>query len=113
MNSVFVRNHIVSGIVSLVGLNPVHMPPSLPSVRVIVRLPYNRPEEPLPNPPLVRPVSSSEVAWHTLMQFPERKVEWNSEKEHILWEVIAKSRATEGAATDCKYLKVISSTRHL
>ncbi|PCH40928.1 hypothetical protein WOLCODRAFT_88916 [Wolfiporia cocos MD-104 SS10] len=53
------------------------------SVRVIVRLPYNRPENSLPDPP---------------------RVEWNAEKEHILWEVIAKSRAIEGAGTDWKGL---------
>ncbi|KAH9854782.1 hypothetical protein C2E23DRAFT_866966 [Lenzites betulinus] len=53
--------------------------PSPPTVRVIIRLPYNRPEDAPPNPP---------------------RVEWNSEKEQILWEVIAKSRAIEGAGTD-------------
>ncbi|KAI0080833.1 hypothetical protein K474DRAFT_100748 [Panus rudis PR-1116 ss-1] len=52
-------------------------------IRVIVRLPYNRPEDSLPDPP---------------------RVEWNSEKEQILWEVIAKSRAVEGAGTDWKGL---------
>lgn len=30
------------------------------------------------------------------------QVEWNTEKEQILWEVIAKSRAVEGAGTDCE-----------
>ncbi|KAI0092146.1 hypothetical protein BDY19DRAFT_928519 [Irpex rosettiformis] len=54
-----------------------------PNFRVIVRLPYNRPEESRPDPP---------------------RVEWNSEKEHILWEVIAKSRVVEGAGTDWKGL---------
>ena len=36
------------------------------------------------------------------MQF---QVEWNAEKEQILWEVIAKSRAVEGAGTDCTFLQ--------
>ncbi|KAL6309810.1 hypothetical protein BKA93DRAFT_285154 [Sparassis latifolia] len=62
---------------------PQAMPPGSQPIRVIVRIPYNRPEEPLPQPPLV---------------------DWNPEKEHILWEVIAKSRAIEGAATDWKGL---------
>ncbi|KAJ8483004.1 hypothetical protein ONZ51_g4979 [Trametes cubensis] len=57
--------------------------PSPPTVRVIVRLPYNRPEDAPQNPP---------------------RVEWNAEKEQILWEVIAKSRAIEGAGTDWKGL---------
>ncbi|CCL98255.1 uncharacterized protein FIBRA_00249 [Fibroporia radiculosa] len=59
------------------------MAPTPPPVRVIVRLPYNRPEDPLQDPP---------------------RVEWSQEKEHILWEVIAKSRAIEGAGTDWKGL---------
>ncbi|KAH9833635.1 uncharacterized protein C8Q71DRAFT_167947 [Rhodofomes roseus] len=48
-------------------------------VRVIVRLPYNRPEDPPPDPP---------------------RVEWTPEKEHMLWEVVDKSSATKGATTD-------------
>ncbi|KAI1791046.1 hypothetical protein LXA43DRAFT_1013178 [Ganoderma leucocontextum] len=57
--------------------------PSPPAVRVIVRLPYNRPEDAPADPP---------------------RIEWNADKEHILWEVIAKSRAIEGANTDWKGL---------
>ncbi|KAI8989911.1 hypothetical protein BD414DRAFT_320754 [Trametes punicea] len=34
----------------------------------------------------------------------QAQVEWNAEKEQILWEVIAKSRAIEGAGTDWKGL---------
>lgn len=30
------------------------MPITAPTIRVVVRLPYNRPEEPPPNPPPVR-----------------------------------------------------------
>ncbi|TCD61402.1 DNA damage-inducible protein 1 [Steccherinum ochraceum] len=59
------------------------MPNAPPPIRVVVKLPYNRPEEAQPNPP---------------------RVEWNPEKEQILWEVIAKSRAVEGAGTDWKGL---------
>ncbi|KAI0705761.1 hypothetical protein C8T65DRAFT_652678 [Cerioporus squamosus] len=57
--------------------------PSPPAVRVIVRLPYNRPEDAPADPP---------------------RVEWNADKEHILWEVLAKSRAIEGANPDWKGL---------
>ncbi|KAH8096665.1 hypothetical protein BXZ70DRAFT_329214 [Cristinia sonorae] len=59
------------------------MPNATPSIRVVVRLPYNRPEEEGGDPP---------------------RVEWNPEKEQILWEVISKSRAVEGAGTDWKGL---------
>ncbi|KAF8484734.1 hypothetical protein DFH94DRAFT_715712 [Russula ochroleuca] len=52
-------------------------------VRVIVRLPYNRPEHPQSDPV---PVS------------------WNSDKENYLWEVVAKSRGSEGGAPDWKVL---------
>ncbi|KAI0806883.1 hypothetical protein C8Q74DRAFT_20260 [Fomes fomentarius] len=58
------------------------MPPP-PAVRVIVRLPYTRPDDAPANPP---------------------RIEWNADKEYILWEVIAKSRATEGATLDWKGL---------
>ncbi|KAH9045372.1 hypothetical protein EDB85DRAFT_23246 [Lactarius pseudohatsudake] len=52
-------------------------------VRVIVRLPYNRPEHPFPDP---IPVS------------------WTSDKESYLWEVVAKSRGSESGAPDWKAL---------
>ncbi|TFK55389.1 hypothetical protein OE88DRAFT_611563 [Heliocybe sulcata] len=54
-----------------------------PKVRVIVRLPYNRPEDAPPDPP---------------------KIEWTPEKENILWEVIARSRAADSGGTDWKGL---------
>ncbi|KAH8118435.1 hypothetical protein DFH11DRAFT_672136 [Phellopilus nigrolimitatus] len=50
-----------------------------PPVRVIIRLPYNRPQEGAENPP---------------------RIEWNAEKESILWEVIARSRASDSGGTD-------------
>lgn len=52
-------------------------------IRVIVRLPYNRPEHPFPDPV---PVS------------------WTPDKENYLWEVVAKSRGTEAGAPDWKAL---------
>ncbi|KAI5124844.1 hypothetical protein M0805_007278 [Coniferiporia weirii] len=57
------------------------MPPSTspPTVRVIVRLPYNRPQEGYENPP---------------------RIEWNAEKEDILWAVIARSRASDSTGPD-------------
>ncbi|KZT42951.1 hypothetical protein SISSUDRAFT_1125197 [Sistotremastrum suecicum HHB10207 ss-3] len=48
-------------------------------VHLIIRLPYNRPDDAPSDPP---------------------QVEWNTEKETILWDVIAKSRATENSALD-------------
>ncbi|TFY75762.1 hypothetical protein EWM64_g8250, partial [Hericium alpestre] len=56
---------------------------STSSVRVIVRLPYNRPEQPHPDPP---------------------PVEWNADKENYLWDVIARSRAADSAVPDWKAL---------
>ncbi|EPS98771.1 hypothetical protein FOMPIDRAFT_1061166 [Fomitopsis schrenkii] len=50
-----------------------------PPMRVIVRLPYNRPEDPPPDPP---------------------RVEWTAEKEQMLWEVVDKYSAIKGATTD-------------
>jgi len=46
-------------------------------VRVIIRLPYNRPTEGVENPP---------------------PIEWSAEKESVLWEVIARFRASDNAA---------------
>jgi len=57
--------------------------PTTPNVRVVVRLPYNRPDQPLDDPP---------------------RIEWNSEKANILWEVIARSRASDSGGTDWKGL---------
>jgi len=56
--------------------------PSQP-VRVVVRLPYNRPDQPVSDPPTV---------------------EWTAAKADILWRVIAKSRASDGGTTDWKGL---------
>ncbi|EJD01343.1 uncharacterized protein FOMMEDRAFT_169482 [Fomitiporia mediterranea MF3/22] len=56
---------------------PLPAPP--PPVRVIIRLPYNRPHEGYENPP---------------------QIEWTPKKESILWEVIAKSRASDSGGTD-------------
>ncbi|KAF7970244.1 hypothetical protein HWV62_24490 [Athelia sp. TMB] len=50
-----------------------------PNIRVVVRLPYNRPEHPAEDPP---------------------KIEWNAEKAKLLWEVIARSRASDSGGTD-------------
>ncbi|KAG9317718.1 hypothetical protein JVU11DRAFT_1934 [Chiua virens] len=57
--------------------------PTTPRVRVVVQLPYNRPDEPHPNPP---------------------HIEWNAEKANILWEVIALSRTSDNGGTDWKGL---------
>ncbi|KAG7097416.1 hypothetical protein E1B28_004763 [Marasmius oreades] len=57
--------------------------PPIPNVRVIVRLPENRPAVPLNDPP---------------------KIEWTSEKADILWKVIEKSRTSDNGGTDWKGL---------
>ncbi|KAH7887471.1 hypothetical protein F5I97DRAFT_1925920 [Phlebopus sp. FC_14] len=59
------------------------MPAPPPRVRVVVQLPYNRPENAYPDPP---------------------HIEWNAEKANILWEVIALSRTSDNGGTDWKGL---------
>ncbi|KAL4076255.1 hypothetical protein J3A83DRAFT_4357332 [Scleroderma citrinum] len=60
------------------------MPTSAPPrIRVVVQLPYNRPEQPIPDPP---------------------HIEWNAEKANVLWEVIALSRTSDNGGTDWKGL---------
>ncbi|KAJ7696000.1 hypothetical protein B0H17DRAFT_1054515 [Mycena rosella] len=54
-----------------------------PNMRVVVRLPWNRPEQPLADPP---------------------RIEWSSEKADILWKVIERSRSTDNGGTDWKGL---------
>lgn len=47
--------HVHPNIAVLVHIPSIHsrMPNGTPSIRVVVRLPYNRPEDALPNPPRV------------------------------------------------------------
>ncbi|KDR84137.1 hypothetical protein GALMADRAFT_262491 [Galerina marginata CBS 339.88] len=52
-------------------------------VRVVVKLPYNRPENPPNDPP---------------------KIEWTAEKADILWKVIERSRSVDSAGADWKGL---------
>ncbi|KAJ7175694.1 hypothetical protein C8R46DRAFT_944631 [Mycena filopes] len=52
-------------------------------MRVVIRLPWNRPENPIPDPP---------------------RIEWNAEKADILWKVIERSRSTDNGGTDWKGL---------
>ncbi|KAI6024454.1 hypothetical protein EDC04DRAFT_245805 [Pisolithus marmoratus] len=59
------------------------MMPTTPRIRVVVQLPYDRPENPLQDPP---------------------HIEWNAEKANILWEVIALSRTSDNGGTDWKGL---------
>ncbi|KAK0190484.1 hypothetical protein F5146DRAFT_1194344 [Armillaria mellea] len=59
------------------------MPADAPPVRVVVRLPYNRPENPPSDPP---------------------RIEWTPEKADILWKVIERSRTTDNGGTDWKGL---------
>ncbi|KAH6914680.1 hypothetical protein BKA70DRAFT_1256754 [Coprinopsis sp. MPI-PUGE-AT-0042] len=53
------------------------------SIRVVVRLPFNRPEDAVPNPP---------------------QIEWTPEKADILWKVIERSRSTDSGGADWKGL---------
>ncbi|KAG6916483.1 hypothetical protein DXG01_006677 [Tephrocybe rancida] len=56
--------------------------PAPTSVRVVVRLPWDRPDtNPLPDPP---------------------PIEWNSEKADILWKYIERSRSSDSVGPDCK-----------
>ncbi|RDB19947.1 hypothetical protein Hypma_012923 [Hypsizygus marmoreus] len=57
--------------------------PITPSVRVVVRLPWNRPENPHVDPP---------------------PIEWNTEKADILWKVIERSRSNDSGGPDWKGL---------
>ncbi|KAK0206970.1 hypothetical protein DFS33DRAFT_1318164 [Desarmillaria ectypa] len=59
------------------------MPTDAPPVRVVVLLPYNRPENPPSDPP---------------------RIEWTPEKADILWKVIERSRTTDNGGTDWKGL---------
>ncbi|KAI6135117.1 hypothetical protein EV401DRAFT_1902723 [Pisolithus croceorrhizus] len=57
--------------------------PTTPRIRVVIQLPYDRPESPLQDPP---------------------HIEWNAEKANVLWEVIALSRTSNNGGTDWKGL---------
>ncbi|KAF8914367.1 hypothetical protein CPB84DRAFT_1742141 [Gymnopilus junonius] len=57
--------------------------PAAPQVRVIVKLPFNRPENPPNDPPTI---------------------EWTAEKADILWKVIERSRSVDSAGADWKGL---------
>ena len=65
------------------------------NVRVIVRIPFNRPDDSRTDPPKVSVQPASEVPVLKVAQ-----VEWNPDKEKVLWEVIARSRATDNGGTD-------------
>ena len=80
------------------GLYVSDMPNTSPPAHVIVRLPYNRPENAV-DPPVVRLPSSAEFARLTCFQ-----VEWSAEKEAYLWDIISRSRGPAGSGTDCSFL---------
>ncbi|GJJ07229.1 hypothetical protein Clacol_001429 [Clathrus columnatus] len=71
--------------------------PAKPPVHIIVRLPYNRSEFPINDPPVVR----SSIFFFGISQLRfVYEVQWNAVKENMLWEVIARSRATNSGGTD-------------
>jgi hypothetical protein len=67
------------------------------NVRVIVRVPFNRPDDSgrLDPPKVSGPFQSFTAPPRHYFQ-----VEWNQDKEKVLWEVIARSRATDNGGTD-------------
>ena len=65
------------------------------NIRVIVRVPFNRPDDSREDPP--------KVSGRTQLLPPvlsHSQVEWNQDKEKVLWDVIARSRATDNGGTD-------------
>ncbi|KAJ4479090.1 hypothetical protein J3R30DRAFT_3881854 [Lentinula aciculospora] len=79
--------------------------PSISSqnVRVVVRLPYNRPvsqEDQIVDPPKVDGTSFLSSVYNT----QSLKVDWSPEKADILWKVIEKSRASDSGGADWKGL---------
>ena len=76
--------------------------PTTPNVRVIVRLPYNRPEQPMDGPPRVGFLT---ILYQLIPIIHQVQIEWNSEKANILWEVIARSRASDSGGTDCELFR--------
>ena len=73
-------------------------PASTPHIRVVVRLPYNRPDEPVNDPQRVRGCTYS-----ILLSLTECQIEWTPEKADILWKVIERSRTSDNAGTDCTF----------
>ena len=69
-----------------------------PQIRVVVRLPYNRPQETTVEPPRVsRPLNTARTCLDYIL-----KLDWTLDKENLLWEVIARSRAPDSGGTECK-----------
>lgn len=83
--------------------------PVTPSVRVVVRLPWNRPHSPdvaIADPPAVSLVVSTQVR---TTSNPLLQIEWTAEKADILWKVIERSRSSDSGGTDCEW----RSTKHV
>lgn len=71
-----------------------------PNVRVVVRLPWDRPDNPLPDPPKVCYTVKNTHAERTDLR---HQIEWNQEKADILWRVIERSRSSDSAGPDCEF----------
>ena len=74
-----------------------NQPMSPLNVRVIVRVPFNRPDDDSRLDPPKVTVSSTNFS---VIILTPPQVEWNQDKEKVLWEVIARSRATDNGGTD-------------
>jgi len=80
-------------------LSVSHMPNTSPPVHVIVRLPYNRPEDAV-DPPVVGQEAPCAAEFARLTCF---QVEWSAEQEAYLWDIISRSRGPAGSGTDCSF----------
>lgn len=70
-----------------------------PAVRVVVKLPYNRPENAPGDPPKVRTVLYPSSCRTNMSS----KIEWTPDKADILWKVIEiqRARSVDSAGADC------------
>lgn len=73
------------------------------SVRVVVKLPYNRPEDAPPDPPKVPTIS---VLLFSIRLTVALQIEWTPEKADILWKVIElqRTRSVDSAGADCEFV---------
>ncbi|KAG0703886.1 hypothetical protein DFH29DRAFT_914558, partial [Suillus ampliporus] len=74
-----------------------------PRIRVVVQLPYNRPDHPPPRPSPCAYLRSY-LYWRLFEREYLMQIEWNTEKANVLWEVIALSRTSDNGGTDWKGL---------
>ena len=76
------------------------MPLTAPSVRVVVRLPFQRPENPPNDPPPV----GFKLFIVDAQTNSQLQIEWTQEKADMLWKVIERSRSSDSGGADCMYV---------